>query len=849
MRQTTEPSPLRRMLLDRPRVTEQIKNGLEEPLLVMLAGPGYGKTQAMSQYISTSGAVAVWVRLGSLDNLCSHFWDHFMRTLIREFPAHSKFLQDLSFPASALDFSAFIQLIDHTICTHGSSIWVFDDYGEITNQEIKVFMQRLVDANLDCVRLVLISNELGSMESVAFMTRKRSLLSAQDLRFTHDEISALYRLHHIELTPNELESIHQYTDGWPLPLHLLVLQHDPSHRLLSRNRRLTEHSISHMFEEKFFSAYTLAQQRTVVKLSLLDSFTKNFAISIHEGETAELEALAIHAFLIEEPHSSRMFFHYLYRLYLQEKTYLLSEPEIHDLWEKAADDSMKTGHVINAVACYRKCKNYPAMLNAIYHYTQSQDEVTDSTARYFLEHLALLSPQQLEACPRADYLRAYSYMVLLRLEESELLLLDLEQRLLLSQDRSQEHYHLLCDVYATLGFVHMMQNHECFADAFEKAALAAAHLPPELLAKKSGRMRMNNANSFSMADNLPGAKERMERAVHRAIPHITKIWSGDLSSIGYMFSAESAYLSFQLDKARENAYHCLYQSEAYAQHDFAANAYRLLARIGYMQGDYDEMKKQVELAVEYIDRHDNTVMRKIRDNTLAWYYIKLRDHKKIPKSILEYSKAESYNLALGRPQMTYAHYLLNIGEYAKMIGMICHSDQGLYLSQGIWQERIVSQLMLAVGYHCMDNLEASLEALWAAYELCYHNGLITLFIEAAEYMYRLIQSARLQEQYAFSPDWLDLIGRESLAFSKRAEKVRIAYNKQNHIKHNTENPLSKREKEVLQSIALGLTREEIAAQQYVSLNTIKTTLRNIYNKLSASNKAEAVAIAIANEYI
>jgi LuxR family maltose regulon positive regulatory protein len=316
-----------------------------------------------------------------------------------------------------------------------------------------------------------------------------------------------------------------------------------------------------------------------------------------------------------------------------------------------------------------------------------------------------------------------------------------------------------------------------------------------------------------------------------------------------MFSAESAYLSFEPEKARRYAYQCLYKADSCAQHDLICNAYRLLARIGYLQGDYAEMKKQVDCAVEHAHRHDNTVLRKIRDNTLAWYYIKLRDLASVPKSILELSAAEPHNLDYGRPQVTYAHYLLIRGEYAKMTGMMRHFGKGLYLSRGIWQERIIRLILLSVGYHCLDDHDASIDALWSAYDLCHHNGLVTPFIEAAEYMNDVIRVARRQRRHTFSQDWLDFIDRESAAFATRADTVRALYHKEHPAKAGAHNPLTKREQEVLQAVSLGLTRDEIATEQYVSVNTVKTTLRNIYNKLSANNKAEAVSIALAKGYI
>jgi LuxR family maltose regulon positive regulatory protein len=56
-------------------------------------------------------------------------------------------------------------------------------------------------------------------------------------------------------------------------------------------------------------------------------------------------------------------------------------------------------------------------------------------------------------------------------------------------------------------------------------------------------------------------------------------------------------------------------------------------------------------------------------------------------------------------------------------------------------------------------------------------------------------------------------------------------------------PLSDREVEVLQLIAEGLTNPEIADRLYLSLNTVKAHTRNIYGKLDAHSRTQAVARA------
>jgi LuxR family maltose regulon positive regulatory protein len=56
-------------------------------------------------------------------------------------------------------------------------------------------------------------------------------------------------------------------------------------------------------------------------------------------------------------------------------------------------------------------------------------------------------------------------------------------------------------------------------------------------------------------------------------------------------------------------------------------------------------------------------------------------------------------------------------------------------------------------------------------------------------------------------------------------------------------PLSRREREVLQLITAGLTNREIAQELTVATSTVKTHLKNIYAKLGVRNRTQAAAHA------
>ncbi len=157
---------------------------------------------------------------------------------------------------------------------------------------------------------------------------------------------------------------------------------------------------------------------------------------------------------------------------------------------------------------------------------------------------------------------------------------------------------------------------------------------------------------------------------------------------------------------------------------------------------------------------------------------------------------------------------------------------------------VLAEVKLGVAEHPVARLQALLEATHQRGMLCLETELQLVLGEVAWQLgdsvlaRRALQTglelaARCQVQQAIrelrlrSPGLLSEVGLEPQASTPGA----------------VENPLSHRELEVLQLIALGNSNLEIADRLFISLHTVKTHARRIHSKLGVERRTQAVAKA------
>ena len=176
-----------------------------------------------------------------------------------------------------------------------------------------------------------------------------------------------------------------------------------------------------------------------------------------------------------------------------------------------------------------------------------------------------------------------------------------------------------------------------------------------------------------------------------------------------------------------------------------------------------------------------------------------------------------------------ARILLQQSELDQALPLLERLYQGA--AAGARQGRVIEILILtALARQDNGNPAGALSALEQALALAKPEGYVRAFVDEGRPMFRLLTQAAVR---GISPAYVSQI---LAAFSIPDGGERAA-------QQPLFDPLSRRELEVLGLMAAGLSGPQIAGRLYLSANTIKTHVRNIYSKLNVNSRAEALTVA------
>jgi LuxR family transcriptional regulator, maltose regulon positive regulatory protein len=211
-----------------------------------------------------------------------------------------------------------------------------------------------------------------------------------------------------------------------------------------------------------------------------------------------------------------------------------------------------------------------------------------------------------------------------------------------------------------------------------------------------------------------------------------------------------------------------------------------------------------------------------------------------------FNSPEPYSFENELAHITQARVYIAQKRLEEAIGMLSFLEESAQSSGR--QGRLIEILILkALALQAAGDSKQAEAVLAKSLALAEPSGYMRIFLDEGVQMKLLlaqwINHDKAGSLRGYANRLLTQLDNELFLISKERGKISSAGGPSKEAKQILVEPLSPREEEVLQLIALGKTNQEIARQLIVSPGTVKAHTASIYRKLDVANRTEAVARA------
>ena len=830
---TAQPS-VAEHFLKRPAVEHLLCDAFKKPLATIIAGAGYGKTQAVLSALAASKRTAFWIPLSELDNHFARFWERLSAAFAPQSLALHDSLLALGYPESVVSFDQFLKLLAREI--KKPVVLVLDDFHLIHNETVLHFIALFISARVQNVSLVLLSRKSPDISLTSLLSKGLSArITEDDLRFSKDEMNDYLLMRGVSLSESVIEDMYAYTDGWIFAICLAGLVSQKA-EMFHRNPVLAAKiDIFDLIEKEIFWEASEELRDFLIQLSILDVIPAALLKKLAGGNPSLIsEMMQLSTFIRYDAFSDSYRIHQLFKEFLQEKKDALDLSKIH---LAAAEWYSDNNDPLQSIYHYKKINRYREIFE---HIISIPGRVPRAEADAVVALIEQAPIKWVRTMPIIRVVKAGYLFNNNRLAQAKEELRQLRETLeaLPEADKNQS---VLGEVYLLLALIAFVSLDYDFETLFKEAA---ARLPggSKLIDSRTGIAE--GLNACSIKNPSAGELQRHQDALFRVAPYASRAMNGCGYGLEYLNAAESALYTGNWKVAEKHAYEAIYRSRQYRQYDIEYMANFVLVRIFTARGNNEKVTELLEQMKAQLETLQDVECLALYDIISGWFYMKLGKTDRVAKWIKHEEETRKIlaPVLIGREYLVRSDCLLTEERYFELLAFMKLTDK-MYEDRGILFAVIQNKITKAMVHHCLGNHAAAITHLTEAYELTYPNDLIMQFIEYGNRMRALIHAARQNSGCTIPREWLDKIYTKSSSYAKMLSSLVSQYNAAHETERAGPVSLSKREFETLVCLFKGMTRKEMAAAHYLSLSTINSVLKNIYDKLGAANAAEAVRIA------
>jgi LuxR family transcriptional regulator, maltose regulon positive regulatory protein len=872
--------PPRPNVVLRPRLTERLNEGLHRKLTLIAAPAGFGKTTLVSAWVGSCGLPVAWLSLDNADNDPTRFLAYLVAALRFIAPAiGAGVLSMLQSPQPPPTEAMLTILLNEMSTLPNPFVLVLDDYHVIDAKPIDMALTFLLEHLPPHMHLVITTREDPQLPLARFRARDQlTELRDTDLRFTPSEVAAFLKgVMRLNLSTEDIDALEERTEGWIAGLQLAALSLQGQHDATSFIASFTGSSrfIIDYLAEEVLERQPDEIRAFLLRTSVLERMCAPLcdAVLSVESDVAPLagspQPIASQA-MLEKLERSNLFiipldnerrwyrYHHLFADLLQQRLHQRSTsspsdgrdsvPELHrraSQWYEdngleleafqhaaAANDVARAERLIEGagVPLHFRGAGAPVrnwllslpktVLDARPSLWVTYASVSMMTGQHTAVEEKLQAAEAALHGTEADDKTRDLVGRIASLRATVAVIQHDVATLLAESRRALEFLHpnnlpLRTAASYTLGYAYQLQG--------DRTAASRAYTDVIAISTSFGASIYTTAATLSLgqlqeADNqLVLAAETYRRALMLA---------GDpprpMACEAHLGLARITYQWNDLDVAEQHGYQCLQLVRQMESVDTVASYGIFLAHLKLAQGDLPGALAVLDEAEAFVRQH-HFVFR-MPDVAAAQVLVLLRQGHLVAAAQL----AATHELPISLARVHMAQ-----GDPATALALLEPVRQRAE-ARG-WQDEQLKVLVLqAVALHAQSETATAVHLLKDALSLAKPSGFVRLFVDEGLPMARLLYDALA---HGVEPASI----RRLLAAFPVAEPEQASSSPVSGPDSEWVEPLSTREREVLQLIAEGLTNQDVAARLYLSLHTVKVHARNIYAKLGVTSRTQAVA--------
>jgi LuxR family maltose regulon positive regulatory protein len=836
--------------LERPHLYRLFERAIDTQVVTVTAGAGYGKTQAVYSFLNKKRVITCWIQFSQRDNISARFWENFTGAVGMINAESTEKLLKYGFPETERQFERYMAVPVADLVPAEKYIFVYDDFHLLKDELVLRFMERSVTAPFHNITSILISRTEPPFDLSKLEARgKLAKITEEDLLFSQDETAEYFRMLGLKPSPQVISEVHRDTKGWAFAIYLagLSMKNAPAAGYIPQALRF---NIFKLIESEIMAFIAPEPAKFLIKLSLVDILAPELVRKIagmpqneKNGDDDLFSGIAeAGSFIQYDEYLKAYKIHPLFLEYLSGRQDELSAEEKKDVWEMTAAWCETHGQKMDAINCCEKAGDYSKMIELIYTLSIN---ISNKTAKVLLDIMERLPQWVYEEYILVNLSRTRLLCILGKLKESaeELwpLIHKYEARPITPATRR-----FIGDCYISLGFVGKLlfpfSGNYDWIGYFKTGYYYRSGIDHVL--KNSLMTIPLGAYACRVGKNGgAGDIEQYIKAVAETVPYVSGAMSGATSGLDDLVRAEVAYFRGDLRKSEEYAVKTINTAREAKQYEIENRALFFLVRIYLARGKYDGIRNVLGQLDERTRTTEFPGRYILYDIVTGWLYAQTGQQEKIPGWLRnDFEESDLNSLQYGLEMLVKVKYHLLEKRYPAALAVLETREESRDVGIFLLGQIEIKALEAVCRYRNRDR-SGAYSALEEAYTLAYTNALYMPFIELGKDMRTLAGAALKEEKTGRIPEnWLERVRRNASAYAKKLYSAAGQF-RSSEKKPGALTALSTREIEVLDGLSRGLTREEIANSLSISVNTVKSVIRSIYNKLGAVNRADAVRIA------